>query len=536
MQSSPSAKRAMLLLALASLLLGIVSMGATPLFDVDEGAFSEASREMLQSGDFGFTFLNGEPRFDKPILVYWLQVLSMLLWGQNELGARMVSLIAGITSAFIAARFAQRWSGRDESALIVLVLYLSCFGPLVMRHAATADALLNLWLCACSCCLIESLRLNTTTEQQGEANVAVLAQARLHMRLAWVFCALALLTKGLIGLLAPAWVVLGSCIAGRNFKAVRWSFSDPLALLAWAGIGLPWYVYAYWRFPNDFIQGLFGQHHLSRSLQAMEGHSGSPAYTLAMLIVLALPFTPLLVTSLWQLRKQQALSQPVIGLLAHSLGMLMLFSLVATKLPHYAMYALLPLLVLMGIRLETSRKLWLGCCALGLLMLLATASLHAMLAYAIAHPSTEIFYAALIEHGLQHSVWSLTERSVLVLAAIAIIFAAFTRLEKKSWLLLGLGMQASLCLVLLPAIGQILQGPIKTLALSAAHRPTVSFELRAPSFSFYRQQITQAATPQIGEQVIVRARDYPRLHELSAADAQWVLVDASGPLLLLLRR
>ncbi|NCZ82728.1 MAG: hypothetical protein EBX64_06205, partial [Betaproteobacteria bacterium] len=48
--------------------------------------------------------------------------------------------------------------------------------------------------------------------------------------------------------------------------------------------------------------------------------------------------------------------------------------------------------------------------------------------------------------------------------------------------------------------------------------------------------ITQAATPQIGEQVIVRARDYPRLHELSAADAQWVLVDASGPLLLLLRR
>ncbi|NCZ74190.1 MAG: hypothetical protein EBX65_01630, partial [Betaproteobacteria bacterium] len=49
MQSSPSAKRAMLLLALASLLLGIVSMGATPLFDVDEGAFSEASREMLQS-------------------------------------------------------------------------------------------------------------------------------------------------------------------------------------------------------------------------------------------------------------------------------------------------------------------------------------------------------------------------------------------------------------------------------------------------------------------------------------------------------
>jgi 4-amino-4-deoxy-L-arabinose transferase-like glycosyltransferase len=53
----------------------MLGMGTTPLFDVDEGAFSEATREMLESGDFGFTFLNGKPRFDKPILVYWLQAL-----------------------------------------------------------------------------------------------------------------------------------------------------------------------------------------------------------------------------------------------------------------------------------------------------------------------------------------------------------------------------------------------------------------------------------------------------------------------------
>ncbi|NDA74140.1 MAG: hypothetical protein EBX69_12070, partial [Betaproteobacteria bacterium] len=97
-------------------------------------------------------------------------------------------------------------------------------------------------------------------------------------------------------------------------------------------------------------------------------------------------------------------------------------------------------------------------------------------------------------------------------------------------------LQITVCLLLLPALGQVLQAPIKSLATRAGDAVTVSFQLRAPSFSFYRQQITQAATPQIGEQVIVRARDYPRLHELSAADAQWVLVDASGPLLLLLRR
>src|SRR2546423_13249514 len=48
-------------------------LGAAPLFDVDEGAFSEATLEMFERGDFASTYLNGEPRYDKPILVYWLQ-------------------------------------------------------------------------------------------------------------------------------------------------------------------------------------------------------------------------------------------------------------------------------------------------------------------------------------------------------------------------------------------------------------------------------------------------------------------------------
>ena len=54
-------------LALALLALALFQLGAAPLFDVDEGAFSEATREMLASGDWLHTTLNGEDRFDKPI-------------------------------------------------------------------------------------------------------------------------------------------------------------------------------------------------------------------------------------------------------------------------------------------------------------------------------------------------------------------------------------------------------------------------------------------------------------------------------------
>ena len=77
------------LLLLAYFLLGL---GQSLLFDVDEGAFSEATREMVVSGDWGHTTLNGADRFDKPIGVYWLQALSVKAYGVNEFALRLPSI------------------------------------------------------------------------------------------------------------------------------------------------------------------------------------------------------------------------------------------------------------------------------------------------------------------------------------------------------------------------------------------------------------------------------------------------------------
>ncbi|MFM7660059.1 MAG: ArnT family glycosyltransferase [Betaproteobacteria bacterium] len=528
------------LLACACFFFSLIGMGMTPLFDVDEGAFSEATREMLESGDFGFTFLNGNPRFDKPILVYWLQALSMSLLGQSEVGARMSSLIAGLASAWIAARFTFQWSKHTESALVVFTLLSSCFGPLVMRHAATADALLYLWLTACSCCLIESIRLCEGKDLGAES----LAKAKMFLRAAWICSALALLTKGLIGLLAPAFVVLGYCLVRRNLQALRWSFSDAMACFAWFAICLPWYGYAYWRFSNDFLQGLFGKHHFGRTVQAMEGHTGSWFYTLAMLFVLSLPFTPMLISNLWRLRPQrlvsadrldQRLSTQALGLLSHSLGMLAVFSVVATKLPHYAMYSLLPLLIVAALSPQLPRASWLSTCTLGGLMLVAIAALHPILVLTIQNPSGNQFYRALIEHGLVHTNWGIAQQLIIVLAFGALGFAMLSKAVLNRWLYFGFAMQAGVCLVLLPALGQVLQTPVKALAQSAGQQTTVSFQLRAPSFSFYRKAVTEDRLPQAGEQVVLRAADFVNLHRASGDMAKWVLVDGAGPLLLLRR-
>ena len=80
-----------------------LALGSVPLFDVDEGAFSQATREMFLRGDFLSTYLYGEPRHDKPILSYWLQALSVGLLGFNEWGFRLPSAL--LATGWVAATY-----------------------------------------------------------------------------------------------------------------------------------------------------------------------------------------------------------------------------------------------------------------------------------------------------------------------------------------------------------------------------------------------------------------------------------------------
>src|SRR5882762_9607793 len=89
-------------LTLAAVLASFFWMlGAAPLFDVDEGAFSQATLEMFQRGDFLSTYLNGNPRYDKPILIYWLQALGVVVFGVTELAFRLPSAICAALWALV---------------------------------------------------------------------------------------------------------------------------------------------------------------------------------------------------------------------------------------------------------------------------------------------------------------------------------------------------------------------------------------------------------------------------------------------------
>src|SRR3569833_825970 len=119
MNPPPSLTALRLLLLLAIVLGFFVNLQSVPLFDLDEGAFSEATREMLLRADFISPYLNGVPRFDKPAFSHWLQAASVTLLGWNEFALRLPSALAA--TAWVLVVF-----------VFVCLVRVVCFGFFVV--------------------------------------------------------------------------------------------------------------------------------------------------------------------------------------------------------------------------------------------------------------------------------------------------------------------------------------------------------------------------------------------------------------------
>src|SRR5476651_822652 len=130
-----------LLVFFAVLLLSVPQAALLPLLDRDEPRFAEASREMLQSGNFIVPTFNHAPRYAKPPLIYWCQAASFTLFGENAFAARLPSLLATAGTALILFVWGTR-IGSAQMGLGAALSYAFCLQTVQQGRVATADALL----------------------------------------------------------------------------------------------------------------------------------------------------------------------------------------------------------------------------------------------------------------------------------------------------------------------------------------------------------------------------------------------------------
>ena len=214
----------------------------------DEGRYAEVSRWMLVSGDWLAPRLDGLPFFHKPPLLHWLQSITFTITGVSVWSARLVpALHAGLM--LIGIYWATRKIAGQATAGRAILMFGSSLTFLFAGQFINHDILVATWISAAIGCFAFAF-MNSQDDGRVDAGWA---------RAGFVACGLAVLSKGLIGLVLPGMVIFIWLIWTRQFGKV-WRLPWVSGLLLFAAIALPWFVLAQLKYPGFFDYIIIKQH------------------------------------------------------------------------------------------------------------------------------------------------------------------------------------------------------------------------------------------------------------------------------------
>lgn len=320
--------RGPLLAALVALFAGLPGLLLLPPLDRDESRYAQATAQMLESGDYVDIRFQDEPRWKKPVGIYWMQAAAVTLTGGPEARGvwawRLPSLIGAMAAAWAAAWAGAALFGRRAGFLGGAMLG-ACFLLSTEAGIAKTDAM----LCATVTLAMAALSRIYMAERAGAA------PARRHKILFWAALGASLLVKGPIGLIVVVPAVLALSVWDRDWRWLKrtgWAWGLPLAL----AVVLPWAIAITLATDGGFWREAVG-HDLGRKVTgAHEGHSGFPGYYLLLAPVLFFPATlmlPAALSTAWSRRAEPAVRFLVCWLVPAWL----IFELAPTKLVHYTL-------------------------------------------------------------------------------------------------------------------------------------------------------------------------------------------------------
>jgi len=223
-------------------------LGEFPLMDPDEGRYAEVPREMLERGEFITPHLDYVHFFFKPPLFYWMNVVSLKAFGENEFAARFPSTLCGFLVLLMTYFIGLKVFGRREALLSAIILGTSG-GYFTCSRLTLIDMPLTLCLTAAfGSFLLASME---TERQRG-----------LYFHFFYIFMALAVLVKGLIGILLPGMVIFFYMLLMRRWRLLREMrfFTGVLILIA---ICAPWFILVSVKNPG-FMKFFFLREHVGR--------------------------------------------------------------------------------------------------------------------------------------------------------------------------------------------------------------------------------------------------------------------------------
>lgn len=437
---------------------------------------------MAESGNWLTPTYNGENRYDKPILFYWLMAASYRVFGVNEFGARFPSALSGFLLGLVILLFVRSFDGERKALYAAFSFTLSIYF-LVYSHAAVTDMALTLFITLSLFCFFLSLGRDK--------------RAGRYLYGFYLFSALAFLTKGLVGVLFPFGIALVYLLIIDGVKGPRRALSMK-GFILFLLVSAPWYLAQLAINGREFFEQFFIKHHFRRYTGVISGHRGPFYYYLPVLFIGMLPWITFLPGGIKSAFRDAGKSvsgsnnsteggsslsvqSPSIDLFAFVwlVFIVLFFSLSTTKLPNYVLPAVPAASILTGAGMAREDR-WRS---------------YAYAVIAVMTFSGGIVFLAspkyLVRLGVTDAAWIYGAAAVFFAQAIVGFYAFVSRKALYGTTAVLVGMFLLLLSVkAMPLVGQNLQGTLHKYSLYAKERlgageKIISYGINNPSIVFY---------------------------------------------------
>ncbi len=329
--------RAVAVLLVVSLLAFLPGIFSIPPLDRDEARFAQATKQMLETGDYIDIRFQDEVRYKKPVGIYWMQ--AAVVKTANALGLqhaltsiwlyRVPSLVGAIGAVLLTYWTALAFVSR-RAALLAGLMLASCVLLGIERLMAKTDAMLLMTVVAAMGALARTYSCEGSEERRkhqthGWAIAAVF----------WTALAAGVLLKGPLIIMVVGLAALTLGIVDRSARWLR-QLKPVVGIVWFAILVLPWFVAIFARTRGEFFAESMGEDLFSKIFAAQETHGAPPGYYF---VLFWLTFWPgamlagLAAPQVWETRHQRGTR----FLLAWLVPSWLLLEAVVTKLPHYVL-------------------------------------------------------------------------------------------------------------------------------------------------------------------------------------------------------
>jgi 4-amino-4-deoxy-L-arabinose transferase-like glycosyltransferase len=353
-----SNRRVAIVLVLVSLVAFLPGIFQIPPVDRDEAYFAQATKQMIETGDYIDIRYQDDVRYRKPVGIYWLQAAAVNTASAFGLPNarttiwlyRLPSLIGAIGAVQATYWCALAFVSRRGALLAALMMMASAILGVEARLAKTDAVLLCTIIVAMAVLARVYLAPHRGEPQPGPGQLAIF----------WTALAFGILVKGplilmVVGLAAATLVILD--------RSARWLLAlQPVPGLLWLILlVLPWFIAIYARVGSQFLVGSVGEDMLSKVAGGQESHGAPPGLYLVLFFVTFFPasiLAGLAAPAVWAVRREAAAR----FLLAWLVPSWIVFEAIITKLPHYVLPLYPAIAILTAGAVESrvlSRRPWL---------------------------------------------------------------------------------------------------------------------------------------------------------------------------------